>query len=254
MLNIFVMEDQAIENQGLSNFISHYLEEQGIAGQIVFSGYQDYDLLSQLHSFTGQRTLFFLDVDLGQEQLNGIQLGAEIRRQLPLARIVFVTTHEEMALLTFKYSVEALDYIIKDQAENFYQRVAYCINLVAENEQGFTDSRQEDSFILKLGDQVRIFDRADILCLEKVKLSRQVVLTTLTGQLQFAGTLNELAVELPTFIRIHRGCLINPQHIQSISKEGHSVTLTGGYTCPIARRKVKELVKQMDGLIDEPSS
>ncbi|MGY4104594.1 response regulator [Ignavigranum ruoffiae] len=190
MLNIFVMEDQAIENQGLSNFISHYLEEQGIAGQIVFSGYQDYDLLSQLHSFTGQRTLFFLDVDLGQEQLNGIQLGAEIRRQLPLARIVFVTTHEEMALLTFKYSVEALDYIIKDQAENFYQRVAYCINLVAENEQGFTDSRQEDSFILELGDQVRIFDRADILCLEKVKLSRQVVLTTLTGQLQFAGTLN----------------------------------------------------------------
>lgn len=252
MLNIYVIEDNPVERQRLSCYIGQYLHDHSIAGQVIYVGDQAEDLLNRLNPTDFFQDLFFLDVDLGNEQMNGIQLAAEIRRRLPSARIVFVTTHEEMALLTFKYSVEALDYIIKDQAEIFFQRIAYCIDLVVEDGYAQRESQPDSRLVIEVGDRLVIYNYAEILCLEKVKLSKQVILTSLTGQLQFAGTLNDYALELPHFIRIHRGCLINPIHIQAIDKDRHFVTLTGGYRCPIARRKIKDLMEQFE-LIDEQS-
>ncbi|WP_282919742.1 LytR/AlgR family response regulator transcription factor [Ignavigranum ruoffiae] len=246
MLNIYVIEDHAIERQRLADYIDQYLRDHSIAGQVIYVGDQAEDLLTRLTPTDFLQDLFFLDVDLGNGQMNGIQLAAEIRRRLPAARIVFVTTHEEMALLTFKYSVEALDYIIKDQAETFYQRIAYCIDLVVEDGYSRRESHPDSRLVLEVGDRFVVYNFAEILCLEKVKLSKQVILTSLTGQLQFAGTLNDFALELPNFVRVHRGCLINPIHIQAINKDRHFVTLTGGYRCPIARRKIKDLMEQFE--------
>ena len=58
--------------------------------------------------------------DLGAD-INGINLGEEIRQLDPTGYIIFITTHAELSHLTFKYKVEALDYIIKDDfSEDLY--------------------------------------------------------------------------------------------------------------------------------------
>jgi len=59
--------------------------------------------------------------------MNGIDLGTKIREAAPPAKIVFVTTHAELAHLTFKHKIGAQDYIVKDRPNEIKARIDECI-------------------------------------------------------------------------------------------------------------------------------
>src|SRR5690625_719067 len=65
---------------------------------------------------------YFFDIDLGHD-LTGMQLSREIRKLDPICSIVFMTTHSDMAFLTFTYKVAELDFIIKDEVDTWQDRV-----------------------------------------------------------------------------------------------------------------------------------
>ena len=68
------------------------------------------------HEFPTKRNLF-LDVELKNEPMDGFGLGKIIRETDPRGFIIYVTAFEELAFETFRYHLEALDYIIKGDME-----------------------------------------------------------------------------------------------------------------------------------------
>ncbi|MFX3799847.1 DNA-binding response regulator, partial [Streptococcus suis] len=58
----------------------------------------------------GVHQLFFLDIEIKEDELKGLQVAKQIRDIDPYASIVFVTTHSEFMPLSFRYQVSALDY------------------------------------------------------------------------------------------------------------------------------------------------
>ena len=43
------------------------------------------------------------------------------------------------------------------------------------------------------------------------------------------------------FLRVHRSCLINPNHVQHYNQEQEILTMTNGYQASISRRRKHEL-------------
>ncbi|WP_267128109.1 response regulator [Erysipelothrix piscisicarius] len=73
------------------------------------------------------RGLYFLDVDLGPDAMNGFELAKVIRERDPRGYLVFITTHDELLLETFKMRLEAMDYILKDDMSQVDIRIRHCI-------------------------------------------------------------------------------------------------------------------------------
>ena len=48
--------------------------------------------------------LFFLDLDMGSRELNGLDIGRLIREKTPGSRIVYVTSHTEKTMDTVSYT------------------------------------------------------------------------------------------------------------------------------------------------------
>ncbi|MEJ1318791.1 response regulator [Latilactobacillus sakei] len=63
-----------------------------------------------------QRGLFFLDMEIEDNRQAGLEVATKIRQMMPFAQIVFITTHEELTLLTLERKIAPLDYILKDQS------------------------------------------------------------------------------------------------------------------------------------------
>ena len=60
------------------------------------------DPLELLKKFNSQETnVFFLDIDLANEQYNGLSLALKIRESDPNGFIVFITAHLEFCMLIF---------------------------------------------------------------------------------------------------------------------------------------------------------
>lgn len=57
---------------------------------------------------------YFLDIDLGNNIMNGIELGKKIRNKDPFAKLIFITSFDEMYIKILDEMISPLAYIIKD--------------------------------------------------------------------------------------------------------------------------------------------
>ena len=70
--------------------------------------------------------LYFLDIDF-KDDIDGFELAKRIREVDPRAFLVFITSHADLAPLTFRYRLEAMDFIYKDQPSTIRTRIVECI-------------------------------------------------------------------------------------------------------------------------------
>jgi two-component system response regulator AgrA len=111
MLPIIICEDNDIQREKIKNFIELAIAKWNFDFEISLCTGKVEELLSFLDEQRELKAIYFLDVDLKNE-INGIMLAEHIRKKDSSGYIIFITTHSEMSHLTFKYKVEAMDYII----------------------------------------------------------------------------------------------------------------------------------------------
>ncbi|SND11434.1 response regulator [Streptococcus pneumoniae] len=111
-MRIFVLEDDFSQQTRIETTIEKLLKEHHITpSSFEVFGKPD-QLLAEVHE-KGAHQLFFLDIEIRNEEMKGLEVARKIREQDPYALIVFVTTHSEFMPLSFRYQVSALDYIDK---------------------------------------------------------------------------------------------------------------------------------------------
>jgi len=240
MVPIFICENDPIQRNRLEDIIKKYTMIEDYDMTIILSTANPYDILDYLDSNENTRGAYFLDVDLGQD-INGIQLGAEIRRKDVFSRIVFVTTHSELMSLTFTYKVEAMDYIVKDEPENIQSKVRGCLKQINDYYISET-TKEEDRIKLKINNQIRVFTLKDIMFFETTEVSHKIKLHLTNNRVELYGNLGELEAFSNSFIRVHKSYLINKDNIASIDKKKREVTMVNGEVTLISVRKVKLLI------------
>ena len=143
-MRIFVLEDDFSQQARIETVIEKLLKEHHITpSSFEVFGKPD-QLLAEVHE-KGAHQLFFLDIEIRNEEMKGLEVARKIRDRDPYALIVFVTTHSEFMPLSFRYQVSALDYIDKAlSAEEFESRIETAL-LYADSQDS---KRPQDPIVL----------------------------------------------------------------------------------------------------------
>lgn len=244
MLDIYLCEDNRKQLQKWKKIVENYIlmsvEECALRCAVIRP--QDLLTIRKEFSHTG---LYFLDIDL-QSSIDGLELAQEIRKLDPRGYIVFITTHSEMNMLTFRYKIEAMDFILKDEADILPHRICDCIKTAIENQASHIKNNHHLLTMKGNGDFYTI-DQNDVVCIKTTGLPRKIVIHTTYGIYQVNGVLKELSEFLePSFFQCSRSTIVKLERIKEYQVNRNLLILDNNEAIQVSIRmagKLKKLLK-----------
>ena len=206
--------------------------------ELVLVTTDPHDVLLYHHKANLTNCLFFLDIDLGRN-LTGIDAAQLIRKENEFAKIVFITSHQELALETLRRQIAPLDYIVKD-GKTEKQQIENILKIC--NEQTVINHKSNLRHVsFAIGSRNFKIDLASIYFLETSVTPHKVILYGENMMYEFYGKMNELEKEYPELLRVHRSFLINTNQIRSVDFKTRRIVFPEEYTCDFSISKTKVL-------------
>lgn len=232
MLDICICEDEATIRQKMAHLVSNFCMFSELDASLVLAT-ENPTLVLEFYKSASNPVLFFLDIDLGTE-IDGMKLAGQIRELNKESFIVFFTTKSEMAPMTFKYQLEALDFIVKDaDEEEIKSRIRSSIQTAVKRHLKATASKV---FQIKHDDKVIQLPMEDILYIETTGTRYKLNLHTAKRRISMNGELKKIEQELDErFIRCHQSYLVNRDHIAEYNFKGQELTLSDGSVIQMSR-------------------
>ena len=246
MLKVFICEDNPEHHKRIEKCVADHIMIEDLDMRIVVSARDPAEIISYIEK-NPSTGLYFLDVDLNSS-INGIRLAEIIRRMDPRGYIIFITVHADDMQLTFKYKVEALDYIIKGDFDEIENRIRECIANVYEK---YTSKADKNKFVFKITDnRVIALDTDKILFFETVKTApRKIGVYSADSRYEFYAKLDDVEKSLgENFIRCHRSYIVNINNIETLNLSANKVLMKDGSHCFMSVRSGKILRKALDAV------
>lgn len=250
MIDIFICEDDQMQLEQLGKMIENHILIENFDMQIKVKTQYPAEILDHIVD-NKTSNIYFLDVDL-KTNINGIELAEKIRCNDPRGFIIFVTTHDEMSPLTFKYKVEALDYIIKGNAKEISYQILQCL-LNIDSKTSIASPQLMKRFNLRTKDKTVNLNFEEIYFFETASSAHKVAMHCKTQIVEFNGSLNDIEAQLDDrFVRCHRSYVVNIQHIAEINHNKKILSLHNGQTCLLSSRGLKMLKARMTSIFPHP--
>lgn len=244
-MNIFVLEDDFIQQTRMETVIKEILTKHGMQAAIFEIFGKPNQLLAAVEE-KGAHQIFFLDIEIKTEELKGLEVAKQIRALDPYAIIVFVTTHSEFMPLSFRYQVSALDYIDKELSPKVFEKRIETALLYANGKNSKTVSK--DSFYFKSKyTQVQV-PLNELLYIETSSRPHRVVLHTEKDRMEFTASMSDILEQEKRLLRCHRSFVINPANVVKFDKKKKLVYFSNGANCFVARSNVETVSKALDKL------
>ena len=243
MLSVFICEDDPKQRELLETTVNEYVGLEEYEIELALSTDNPIEFIEYLTAHPKQNNLYILDVNLRHEK-DGIALAKQIRELDFHGKMVFVTTHAELSYLIFRYRIEALDYIIKINAEDIVKKVRECIE-VTHHRCRETVSEQK-TLQVKTSVGVQKIPIDDILFVETYHVPHKLILHTKNERIEFRGNLKDITKISPDFFRCHKAYVVNVKNIkriQRISKVAGETEMINGATIPVSATKIRALGK-----------
>jgi len=244
MLSIFICEDELVQKERLEKIIKNYIKIKKLDMKIVLATDDPASVLNHVQENSETGGLYFLDVALNHD-LDGITLATKLRELDSSGKIVFITVHGELAFLTFKYKVEALDYIVKDiDVGKMKSKIEKCIQIAYDRHLA-TKEPDKHYFIVKISEKINVIPLEEIMYFKISDVRDRLMLHLDNGKIQFRGFLKDVEEYHSTFIRVHHAIVANKHNIKSIDDKKMEIEFVNGATCCVSARKLKTLEKAL---------
>ncbi|MBC1574755.1 response regulator transcription factor [Listeria booriae] len=239
MIPIYICEDDTMQREEIASYIEDYIKIEHKDMHVQLKTESPDKLLESIQK-KHEPGLYFLDVALKTQSINGFELAKEIRKNDSRGFIVFITSHSEMSYLTFTYKIEAMDYIIKDDYKNIQRRVIECIQSVTKRVKN--NDKQGKYLTIKTDDRILHEPLENILFIETSSRAHRIILHSKKRKIEFYGKIKEIAAKLDQrFIRTHRSFLVNKDHIKEVDLAKGIVYMNNGQKCLLSTRLRKNL-------------
>lgn len=239
-MKIYICDDNEKEREIVEKAIKNTILINNQDFSIGISTNNPYEVLSKLKGNNKERGIYFLDVEL-KEDINGVQLAAEIRKIDPNGFIIFITSHGELSHLTFTYKIEALDFIIKDEFQ-ISNRVSECL-IYIERKLRLEEGEISKVFVARVGDKNISIDFNNILFFETTEKLHRIKLHGVNRTLTFYGTMKEIIAKLDKrFYKCHRSYIVNKDYIKEVDTKNMIAILNNGQQVIISTRLLKGLL------------
>ena len=177
------------------------------------------------------------DIEMEEKEMDGIRLGQIIRKTCPEIRLIYLTAHPEYAMES--YTLDAYQYVLKDQMEERLPRILGKIAWKLEEEE------QQYRITGNSSHQEKVYYR-DILVISKEKAGKYVQFVTKNQTYRERTSLEAVIRKLDEsrFIQAERGILVNVEHIQKL--DGAEICLDDGERIKISRIRLNRVKQQMN--------
>jgi len=244
MINVFICDDELQHRTRLEKGIGDYILMENLDMQLTLTVDNPSGLLEYVKDNNISQGLYFLDIHLNS-YITGIELAAKIREHDKRGMVVFVTTDAHSVKLTYKYYVEAIGYVVKDNVNVMEAEIKECLYLA----QARLVENKEKMFVFKVGDKVSSIAYDEILYFEKSASSKnKVIMVTKKGTSEFYMTIKEIASMYESFHRVGASYVFNLNNVEKLTTSEYKVTMVNGLECDIPRRHSASFVKAMESL------
>ncbi|MGX7107256.1 LytR/AlgR family response regulator transcription factor [Hutsoniella sourekii] len=245
MRSIVICEDTLKQRQRFEEVVRNYIMIEDLEIDLALVASEPDSVLEYLEETPIGETLYFLDIDLGEDKLTGMDLARLIREKDDLSKIAFITTLSQSLPLTFKYRLEALDFIIKDDFDGVDQQIRECIDTAFERSQMNTDKKQK--FIVQLGARTKSLDIDDIYYFQATD-GHKIILVGDDEYVEYYDTLAEIENNYSHFFRVHRSYVANLEAAIGLDRSAQELHFPDEVSVPVGRTRMKELVAKLEEL------
>lgn len=167
--------------------------------------------------------LVLLDIDM--PGMTGMELAAELTSEKVRTLIVFVTAHDELVYDSFKYHPFAF------VRKKFLQEELR--NVLQDCQKEIDGRTSKKRFVFQNGSKMVNLAQSEILYFEGQ--ANYLAIHTVDGDYRMRSTMSAVEKELGDsgFLRIHKGFLVNLEHVRILKTEG--LELDSGGLLPIGK-------------------
>lgn len=243
--NIFICDDNAAYLQEATEAVKRstlILSDDQQNFNILKATTDYFELLNYISTHETKNNIYFLDIELQQEK-TGLDLAQDIHHLDPAGQIIFVTSYQKFAFLTYQRRINVLDYILKTLPEGeFQQRITDTLTQAIDNLLQLSQDKQE-IFTYKIGSHVYKINLDKIYYISTIQKSHSLVLSTKEGASYFRESIKNITKQYPTLVKVSQSYLINPKNIQDINLSNRTIIFSNGDTIPYAFRYQKVIKK-----------
>ncbi|MBD5429112.1 response regulator transcription factor [Lactobacillus sp.] len=201
------------------------------------------ELLNYISTHKIQNNIYFLDIELQQEK-NGLDLAEQIHSIDQNGQIIFVTSHQHFAFLTYQRRINALDYILKNlPATKFQERITETLTQAKDNLLQFSQVEKE-TFTYNIGSHVYKIPLDNIYYISTIQNSHNLALITKNGSSYFRESIKNIARIYPSLTKVSQSYLINSKNISDINLKHRTITFPNKNIVPYSFRYQK-IVKNL---------
>lgn len=241
MFSVYLLEDDDNQRKYYRKIVDNTIMINDYSIKVVEAS----NTKSFYESFSKEQFgLFFLDMEMDGDVKAGLKVAEFVRHNIPDARIVFVTTHEELAFLTLERKISPLDYVLKDNdSEEIKEKIIKDIELT---EQYYQDSiyEKEMTFGYKIGSKYFSVPMKELILLYTEKESPgRVHLESDNREMSFPGNLNSLENKYSNLLRVDKSSLVNIDRMNSYDIHKRTLYLDNDVQCDVSIRKSSAVSK-----------
>ncbi len=248
MIRVYLCDDEQTWLEQLNKSIVDYQIKSDWELTMGYQSTSPVELLRMLSEDTPVGGIYFLDIDF-KTTINGLELAKQIRELDSQASIIFITTHDEMVMETFRLKLAVLDYIIKDTSSLTCQ-VHQCLEHIERN---YLNKNQTNfsSITIRMASSFYTIHQNDIYYIESIKNTHKICLHLKSTLYHYSDTLASMRARLGNdFVQCHKGCLVNIRHIKELNRNNFQVILDNNESCFCSVREWKHLVKKYHTIHD----
>lgn len=184
--------------------------------------------------------LYFIDIDLHKEIEGGFNGAKKIREIDKDGLIVFVSSHYELALKSYKYLVNAYTFINKnDDLETFTTEIANCVSAY-NNSKALTNT--SDFISIETKSNIFRLDPSLICYFESIGMHK-IAIYGISFYKEFYGSLSEILPLHQSFKRVHHSYIVNINNITDIDRKNKLIKTKSRNQIPISRKYYKEITQ-----------
>lgn len=247
MLKVLILEDNNLQRKTISQIVQNRIminnTDKSYDMEIAISTDNPVDAINYVENHREEMVLAFLDIDLKNKQINGLDIAEHIRQYLRFAEIVFVTTHQELMPLTLRKKVAPLDFIDKDN--NMTDQIRECVDIAYKHYQKEISGPSKSTLTYEIMNgiykQILI---EKIYSFESIKgNNRHIKLIAEDAVATIIGNLRDIEQKNEELFRCNRNTVINLINIEQIDLNSKIIKLKNSSIYNISTRKIKDIKK-----------
>ena len=241
-MKIFICEDENEVLKRIERVIKNYIMINDLSIEIITSSTNPLNILEE-SSKHGIANSYFLDIDLGENAMTGIDLGKKIRDIDPFAKLIYITSFDNMQVRILNEMIAPLAYIIKNSSD-MDENIRKVLTKAYEQ---YIKSTRLNSNIgkvpIKVGLKQEFYDISELLYFEALEGHKIRLNLVNDKEITFFGKISNLEILHPSIYICHRSYAINLENIDKLDSE--TVIFKDGTSIYLSSKTIRRIKKEI---------